>query len=805
MAKDGIRNLSHRRARLAALHLIFLLSGAAGLGYQMVFVRMFAVGLGHEITSVLAVVGAFFGGLGLGAWLLGGPVERSRNPGLWYVGLEVLICVWGFGCVWTIGAASDLALEWTGTNASGAWQWAMAFGVPLIVLLPATMAMGATLPAMDRCASPLTKGGRCIGGLYAVNTAGAVVGTLVGTFFIVPWLGFSVTLISLAVVNLVCAVLMLPMARRVESKVDGGVVSPLASEEEGFLSRRGILLLLFATGFLGIGYEVVALRVIAHIIENTVYSYAAALSVYLIGTALGAAIWQAVGGRWSSPRSVGFLMVILSTTCLVGTWSLSICREVYRFVRLSLGDSALAVLASEMTVASLVFLLPTVVMGATFSCLTQAAKRGERGVGAAVAINTMGGFIAPLLAGVILIPLVGTKWSLVALSLGYSALVLTDWRFPRLLLLVPLLMAFLIPSDLHLITVREGDRVGYYREGVMASVAIVVSADGRRNLRVNNRHQMGGTGAASTRMELRQGHVPLLLHPAPDRALFLGVGSGITAMAAGYHGDLEADAVELVPEVVQAIPGFKVDGRSLLDMPTVQIHTADARRFVRVTRERYEVIVADLFHPARDGAGMLYTVEHFEAIGGLLSEGGLFCQWIPAYQMDAATIRTVVRTFLQVYPDARIVMHDVELNYPALGLIGAKGAWPEYGGGWLESRVGDASLRRRLALLGISRDVELFGLLVSGADGLREFAGSGSVNTDDRPIVVYRAPMFSTLRDTTSYGRLLGMLREVAPERNPWNIRDSAVRTQVLNWIAMRNKSIERAIEKAAARRKGMR
>lgn len=175
------------------------------------------------------------------------------------------------------------------------------------------------------------------------------------------------------------------------------------------------------------------------------------------------------------------------------------------------------------------------------------------------------------------------------------------------------------------------------------------------------------------------GHIPLLLHPAPRRALFLEVGTGITALAAADYSELQADVVELIPEVVAALPSFQVRGRSLPDASNVNIHTADARRFVRATDQTYDVIVADLFHPARDGGGMLYTLEHFRAIHDRLSSGGLFVQWLPMYQLDEPTTRAIVRTLLEIFPDTRAVMHDVELNNPVVGLVGVRDGWPDYG------------------------------------------------------------------------------------------------------------------------------
>jgi len=797
------------RAALAAIYLIFLLSGVAGLGYQMAFVRMFAVGLGHEMPAVLAVVGAFFGGLALGAWALDKPIARSGRPGHWYIGLEVVIGLWGIACVWLVAPANELALALMGEQPAAAWQWAVSLGVPLAVLLPATMAMGATLPAMERFAAPLSRAGRCVGGLYAVNTLGAVVGTLAGAFYLVPLLGYRTSVMTLAATDLLCALAMLPLIRRqrAASSVPSRRVAVAGPEPpDGFQDappRRRVLTILFFTGLLGIGYEIVGLRVLAQVIENTVYSYAAALSIFLLGTAIGAAAYQ----RWMSraapsfDRTLGYLLCGLAGTGLLGAIGLSRSREIYQAARLALGDATAAVMLSEMAVAAAVFLLPTLLMGAAFSHLTEAAKRSDGGVGWAVAVNTAGGFAAPLLVGVLLMPAVGTKWALAAVSLGYLALLSDYAAVGRWALIAPLLLLLAVPADLRLVRTFDSQRVIAYEEGVMASVAVIENAAGHRFLRVNNRFQMGGTSPEARRGQLRLGHVPLLLHPAPERALFLGMGTGISALAATGQPPLTADAVELVPQVVAAMPAFALDGdRHALNQPDLRVLTADARRFIRTTDQAYDVIVADLFHPARDGGGMLYTREHFEAIRSRLDRGGLVCQWLPAFQLDLPTLRLIVRTFLDVFPDARLVMHDVNLNYPAIGLIACPDGWPRYDRHWWARRVGESALRNRLAAIGLTGAPTLFGLHLAEPTLLRRFAGEGPINTDDQPHVVYRAPRFAAQRRPTSYGRLSAVIdfadaHAAGDAAWPWRIADPPLTDELRRWIAQRNRAIREAID----------
>jgi spermidine synthase len=401
-----------------------------------------------------------------------------------------------------------------------------------------------------------------------------------------------------------------------------------------------------------------------------------------------------------------------------------------------------------------------------------------------------------LIIGVLFMPAFGTKWSLAAVALGYMAL-LTDYAsVKRFALIIPFGCLLLLPGDLRLVRTFEGQRVIAYREGVMASVAVIENQQKHRFLRVNNRYQMGGTSPSAIRFQLRQGHIPLLLHSNPRRALFLGVGTGITPLAAADHPGLQTDAVELVPEVVQALPAFSLDGDDLISANSIRVHVADARRFVKTTDNKYDVIVADLFHPARDGGGMLYTREHFQAIKQRLSPDGLFCQWLPAYQLDHDTLKLITRTFLEVYPDARVVMADVDLNYPAVGLVAVNGDWPNYHSRWLEDRASAPALKDKLQAIDLKGSIGLFGLGIGDASDLRSYAGEGVVNTDNRPLVVYRAPRFAVQQNQTSYGRLIDLIQTIGVNSTMWTAVEGPFEEALGNWIGRRNEALDQAIKK---------
>jgi spermidine synthase len=767
---------------------LFFLSGAASLAYQIVWSRLFAAGLGHEVPAVLAVLAAIFGGMAAGAWAGDGKVFDHRLTGRTFAWLQFAIGVWGLGTIWLIPLCNDYAVLLIGLEPSALRQWLVAFGLPFVALLPATAAMGATFPALERLVSDCSTRAHLMGAIYAANTFGAVSGVLLCTWWLLPVLGLSTSLAAISCASLVCggaALLITP------GPVIPGLQKPVlrrkAAPQAPVISRPRLALLLATTGLLGIGFEIVGVRVLAQVLENTVFSYAAVLMMFLFGTASGAALYHRAERLLAGRDALRVLLPLLAMSCLAGGVALGFAPVLYSGLRASFFTNLTGVVLAEVLTACSVFVFPTVAMGATLSHLLQLAKDQEFGIGRALGLNTLGSALAPFLIGTMLYPVLGPKWALAILMAGYLLLkplsIQTLWLAPVCLLIVALL------PPLRFIDIPPGGKLLSFRPGLMDAVAVVESSDRNRTLLVNNRFTMGGTGSIPA--ERRHADMPLLLHPHPKRALFLGLGTGITFAASVAHPSLRADGVELLPEVVQAFPWF-APHNSLPEAPgRFRVITADARRFVRVSPDRYDVIVADLFHPARDGAASLYSIEHFEAIRQHLEPGGLFCQWLPLFQLDDLTLRTIVRTFLTVFPKARAYLLRFNIDTPVLGLIGTMNEIA-YGPVYFADRVpARSALAEQLTSEQLRDGFHLFGCFISGPDALRRFAGAGPLNSDDHPVVLFTAPKLTGTDPRTIYQRLFRLLDDYAS--NPLELfpangdTDSAFVRRLADFLAARN------------------
>ena len=821
-------------------------SGFAALGYQIVWTQQLASALGHEAAAVLAVVAAFFGGLAVGAFVLGTRVERSARPARWYGACEATVALWSLLLAIFMGPVNVWLLEATGIEPGAARQWAVAFCGSFALLLPATAAMGATLPAMQKmlARTPGTSGS--IGALYAANTCGAVLGVLAAAFWLVPAFGLALTASLCVALNLICAALALVFmgdgekATRVAANGGNGgsgggsgsslgqprrsdvVVLPLQATAPPLASAAGVtsvvrpggaavLPLLAATGLFGIGYEVLVVRVLSQVSENTVYTFAMLLAVYLVGTAIGAAAYQrrsrALGAdpiAWCDR-----LLVALAFACLLGSASLWAAAAFKAWLSQMLDVGMPAALAAEAALAVAAFGLPTIVMGALFSDLARRALDAGIGLGPALGANTLGAAAAPWLFGVVLLPALGAKVALLALGTAYLALASRRaWSRPGAWSAAVAAAALAVwTPPLVFVDVPDGGRIVSYQEGPTAAVSVVEDAQGVLRLRIDNRQQEGSS--SSRFADARQALLPLLLHPAPRRALFLGLGTGVTASAAAAHAGLEVDAVELLPEVIEAARHFtqasdgaatssRPDGRLQADPHApgrttppraspaalhttppatshanlhTNLHTiaADARRFVRVGTERYDVVVADNFHPARSGSGALYTVEHFRAVRERLAAGGVFCQWLPLHQLDRRTLRSIVRTFIAVYPQGWAMLATNSLETPVLGLVARR----DVGGfdvGSLRQRMvshgshrgSDEAATDELAALGLFDAYAVFGSFVAGPHALAALAGDAPLNTDDHPVVAYLAPRVTYAADSLPRDRLIALLRELS-------------------------------------------
>lgn len=811
----------------AALLLAFFLSGAAALGYELLWTRLLGLALGSETIGLLATLAGFFAGMALGAALLHRRAETTANPVRLFITLELVAAGFAVVSPFLLTALARLLPPLLGPLAGAADQGPALVASLLIataVLLPGTVCLGATLAALvvaRRRANPRDSEARGLGRLYAANTAGATAGVLLAVYLVLPTLGYALGAPVLAALGLAAALLArrwaagrdlsprtAPPAPSDLSPEPGAPVptdlsqTPAPSDgvdtrkdpDPDLLRERWLLLVLtFGTGFAAVGLEVVGVQVLAQNLENTVYTFADILAVYLVGNALGAAGYQRLAHRALAGRPATVTLGLLATLAALVVPAAGILHASPDLLAaLAPAHSSLArAVTAELTISALVFLPATLVMGALFAHLTGLLAAGGRGVGRAYALNTLGGALAPFLFGLYLVPRLGYADALYAvlyLYLGLFGLFGYYRRFhPALLVGVALTLVALTaagPRSLALLAAEPGwttvDRHETLHGLVLVSERPEPAGDlplckppgatpqlkppackePLRRLQVGKHFKMGGAFSFG---EHRMGQLCSSLAAASgpvQSTLFLGIGTGATMGGAlQLIPGASADGVELVPEVLAALPFFASINHDLATRQNTNLHAADARRFVVASPTTYDLALADLFHPGQDGAGSLYAEQHFAAVRDRLRPGALFCQWLPLYQLGPAELRTVVRTYLAVFPETHAFLGLYNTRTPSLALVG-RVPTPDAPA----LRLARGTLDALAQTPGITLDLrDLLASYLADGTALHDWAGPGPLNTDLRPRVLFDAPATAYADDPELGARNLESLLALRP------------------------------------------
>jgi spermidine synthase len=793
--------------RLLAVSLA--LSGASALIDEVLWVRLLGDLFGHTAYAIQAVLAVFFGGMAAGSLFS----DRLRTSGrrllAVYAGLEAGVGICGLlvpDAVRLLAPVYD-RLAPLGVEDAGALPSRLL--LTAILVLPPTAAMGASFPLAVRWLAA-TGGGSALGSLYAANTLGGALGAWAAAFVLIPVLGVRDTLAVAAAGNMMAAALALCLWAR-SGAADPEHPSAPALPAEAPVSGPALGFLLLVTGAVAIGLEVLWTRALDQVLSGTVYSFATVLSVYLAGIALGGWAYRRRLARFPPLALLAAMELLLAVLVIASLFLLRGIPALSERLSSRLGPGFLqrgVVLESLLSGALL--LLPASCMGVLFPLLLGLALRHRpaRGPGVFVAANTAGAVAAPLVCSLVLLPSLGLRSSLLLVSavcFSLAASILFIAGPPRRIpLAVAAALTLLIlagaPRDVRLWDRAEESLIDY-REDPAATVSVVAdrARPWERRLKVNNTYFLGGGLGVGN--ERRQAHLAMLLHPSPARVLVLGVGTADTLGAVSLYHPQRLLAVELLPGVVEmARRHFAETNERVLDDPAVRVLAADAVRVARAGGEPYDVVIGDLFHPWQRGVGALYSREHFQAVRRRLAPGGLFCQWLPIYQLSTDDLRTVLRTFLDVYPETTAWLGNFGIEMPMLGLVGADRPVAVHWSRWEAARA-DARIRASLASGGLEWPWDLAGSYLAGRPEVQRFAGPGRLNTLDEPIIEFDAPraLFADRFRASLAATLRGLLQPESPPEAPLSLDGAdtpdraaiAANTRAAQWMLEARLSME--------------
>ncbi len=711
------------------LWLCFALSGAAALGLELLWVRSAGLVLGATAPTAATVLACYFAGLGLGAAAARGGAARPVRR---YAFLEFGAAA---GACWSLGVFG--ASAWDGMQGMLAAGGAAA-GVVIVAVavLPATLCLGATLPVLGQALAAPGAVAHRGGLLYALNTLGGVVGIAAMGFGLPAAIGVRASYLLVAGASALAGALALTVAEIVRTAGACPVV--------GTIPRRRLRLVAAGSGALGLGLEVLWTRLFAQVLHNSVYSFAAVSLVVLIALAAGAAVGAVLARRAGSATVAAAALVAAAVATVGGLWIFvrGTGDLAYVGMQAGLGEYLLRIVG----LAALTVGPAAAASGAVLPALWAGFGEREgaaRPLGELAAANTLGGIAGAAGAGFLVLPTIGLRTGLLVAAVAYvllADLVAAPRGSLRPLAYAGLLAIVLLdPARAPLTHLAAGETLRTMAEGASGIVTVVDTGDDLQ-LRLDNYYVLGGTAAATN--ERRQGILPLVLHPAPRRVAFIGMATGISASAGPALGVPETTVVELVPEVVLAARDWFGDANGhLLERPDVRVSFGDGRRELAAARDPFDVIVSDLFIPWHAGATSLYAREMYATAARRLAPGGLFCQWLPLYQLTREEFEVIARTFLAVFPHVDLWRDDFYPDRPVVALVGRA-----------EERALDlAPAERRLAALPEwSRDALLaaprgLAMLYLGDLSAASLLPAGPVNTDDRPLIEFLAPRLTRM------------------------------------------------------------
>ncbi|GMU62506.1 MAG: hypothetical protein AMXMBFR34_42690 [Myxococcaceae bacterium] len=765
-----------QRSRPLVLTLLFL-SGFTGLVYEFTWSKRLANLLGSSGHAHAIVLATFMGGLACGAWLFGRTADRARRPLVVYGALELGVGAWALLFPKALDALSGVYLA-LAPGLEGAPKTAARLLLAAGALVVPTLLMGGTLPAMTRhLTQRLGAARRELSVLYAVNSLGASVGCLLAGMLLVPVSGLTTSERAAALVNLALG------AAAVLWGLRGPVHSSAPEEEQGAQARvygkaavRAALLGTALAGFTAMLYEITWIRVLAVVIGGTSYAFTLILTAFIFGIASGS-FWLSTRPDVDALRTFGRLQALLVVSvCLALPFY---ARLPYVFLELNalLSHGPQTWLLYQLLTfffCGAVLIAPTFLFGASFPAAARVAVRAVDRVGGQLGTvylwNTVGTVLGSLLGGLWLLPAIGLEGNfLVGLVCNLAAAGAVAWVVggesgtARARRLVPVAVGLVAVMGWAAATkgwaqavassgryrewnrsfpsyadfrrqVEERSTVRFYQDDVFASVLVGEQEGDRRYLRINGK--VDGSNGSDIDTQILAAHLGVLAHPGEvKKVLLVGVGAGITAGSLLAHPLERLDVVEISPAVIDAAKLFAPDNRNALADPRCHVFVEDARTFLTLSQERYDLIVSVPSNPWVSGVSGLFSQDFFRVARERLAPGGRIVQWIHTYESSEAMVKLVVRTLRDSFE------HGTTWVGPDDLVLIASREPQAFDVERMRQRMSQPEVAADLARLRIHEVTTLLGRQVHGDTGQKAYGGEGPVNTDDHNLLEYGSPI----------------------------------------------------------------
>jgi spermidine synthase len=766
------------RRFLPALFLLFVGSGCAALIYEIVWFQLLQLIIGSSSISLGILLGTFMGGMCLGSLMLSRIISARQHPLRVYAALEIGIGVMGLLILVAMPLVGGIYTAWGGEGTFGIIFRAIVAG---ICLLPPTVLMGATLPAISRWVKATPDGISWLGFFYGGNIAGGVAGCVLAGFYLLRMFDVATATMVAVAINVAVAVIAYLLAGQTTYEAD--VLTPSRAGAASS-ANTAVYVTIALSGLTALAAEVIWTRLLSLHFGATVYTFALILAVFLVGLGIGSTYGATLARDIASPRrALGWCQLLL---CAAIAWAAYELTESLPYWPINpyIATTPWFTLQLDLVRCFWVVLPGAVLWGASFPLALAAVATTEqdaaRLAGGVYAANTVGAIAGSLATSFILIPWIGTSHAeqVAIIVSALSALIMLEPSFAgaetrpagfhpeagerkrgwnigaTASLAIAMVAAGLLARSVHPLPgllVAYGryaaTRIGqanviYVGEGLNASVAVSELPNGVRNY-----HNAGKVQASSEPQDMRLqrmlGHLTTLIPPQAKKVLVIGCGAGVTAGAVSVDPTVEHETIAeiepLVPKVVSTY--FAEHNFDVVRNPKVHVRIDDARHFVETTREKFDAITSDPLDPWVKGAAMLYTVEFFQMAKDHLNDGGVVTLFVQLYESNTEAVKSEIGTFLEVFPNGSVWANTNEGKGYDLVLLGQKGTTkidvdaiqaklqrPEY-----------APMAKSLSEIGMHSAVDLFSTYAGRKPDLEPWLRDATLNRDKNLRLQYLA------------------------------------------------------------------
>jgi spermidine synthase len=663
------------RPLLPLLLALFVGSGCAALIYEVVWFQLLQLTIGSSAISLGVLLGTYMGGMCLGSLLLPRYVSPRQHPLRVYGWIEAGIGICGLLVLFGVPLLDHVYAAIAG---SGAWGILLRAIIAAICLLPPTLLMGASLPAIARWVeSTDPEGVSWLGLFYGGNIAGAVFGCLLAGFYLLRVYDMPTATYVAVGINAAVAIVGLRLAKSAPYKS----AAADSTKKDAPAGTGAIYVVIAISGLCALGAEVIWTRLLSLMIGATVYTFSIILAVFLIGLGIGSAAGSYISRQTARPRfALGMCQLMLAAAIAWTAYALADSLPNWPINPL-LSKSVWLNFQMDLMRCFWAIFPAALLWGASFPlALASVASRDQEAgamVGEVYAANTVGGIFGALAFSVVLIPWIGTQDSqrvLIALALAAAIAAFSKGITVKRALGLAAAAAVVIwmiaaVSPVPWLAIAYGRRMMitnspgrplYIGEGRNSSIVVSELPDGKHYFHVSGKVE-ASTEPYDMRLQRMLGHMPALFHRDPKSVLIVGFGAGVTAGTFVVHPSVEKITIcEIEPLIPPtSTQYFRAENHNVMNDPRTTIHFDDARHFILTSKDKYDIITSDPIHPWVKGTSTLYSKQYFELVKKHLNPGGIVTQWVPLYESDAETVKSELATFFEVFPNGTVWGNDI--------------------------------------------------------------------------------------------------------------------------------------------------